>query len=358
MRLLLLIGVVCAFAAAQSSPLLTQSPMLMAHDAATAYAGYAKGTVAGTPCYQWKTQAFNASAPFLGKAGQSPSGFTSLLNCGARALDLRLTKGGPCADKGIGQICMHHSKLQIEDQTFESELQTVVDWVNRYPTELVLMKLVPDNEGAPAAIQAALDHHGIAIIPLCAGKDIDSVWTVEYAHTKARLPGGGMLLGTFAPALSSGQPANSSCVDDNFVPSVAYHPKDPDGSFAALWKYANKTVSRTGRAGKFQEVQLMWQSAETFKKYMKAYPLDALATQPFKYGNLKSTQESSINEKVLARIASITGVALNWVKMNDLCLHGLEIATQLGTNVTKEQVASCIATCGRMDAQNTCVPHS
>merc|ERR1740133_759666 len=115
--------------------------MLMAHDAAMAYAGYMEGRTEGVPCYQWKTQAFSSSAPFMGKAGQHPSGFSSLLNCGVRALDLRLTKGGSCAGKGIGQVCMHHSLNAIEDQTFESELQTIVDWAKYNPTELVLLKL-------------------------------------------------------------------------------------------------------------------------------------------------------------------------------------------------------------------------
>lgn len=91
--------VLLASAAAEPSPstLLTQSPMLMAHDAATCYASFETGTIGGTGCYQWKTQAFRSGAPFMGRAGHMPSGFTSLLDCGARALDLRLKRGGPAA---------------------------------------------------------------------------------------------------------------------------------------------------------------------------------------------------------------------------------------------------------------------
>jgi hypothetical protein len=341
-----------------ASPLLTQYPMLMAHDAATAYAGYAVGQLSGTYCYQFKTQAFSYSAPFMGRAGQAPSGLTSLLDCGARALDLRLTKGGPCADKGIGQVCMHHSKLNIEDQTFESELQTVVDWAANNPTELVLLKLVPDNDGAPEAIQAALDVHSITSVPKCLDHGVDpTTWTLDHARALARMPNGGQLLATWAPAQSSGQPAEQSCVDDNFVPTIAFDPADPEGSFEALWSYANETVERSSRTGKFQEVQLMWQSGRTFELYEKAFPLHALDRQPFKYGNLKSTQESSINSRVLARIDSIRGPALNLVKLNDICLHGPEIAKRLGTNVTDAQAKSCAAMCGGVNPRNTCAQH-
>ena len=342
-----------------SPRLLTQVPMLMAHDAATAYAGYAAGALSGTGCYQWKTQGFAAGAPWMGTAGARPSGFTSLLDCGARALDLRLTKGGPCATKGIGQVCMHHARLQIEDQTFESELQTVVEWAARNPSELVLLKLVPDNDGAPAAIQAALDAHNITSIPVCAGRSVDpATWTEERARALALMPNGGRLLATWAPALSDGQPANRSCVDDNFDPSIAYDPTGAAGSFEALWRYANETIGRQDRAGKFQEVQLMWQSARTFELYAEAYPLHALDRQPFKYGNLLSTQNSSINRLVLARIGGLRGPALNLVKLNDLCLHGPEIAKRLGTNVTAAQEASCAATCGGFNPRNTCANHA
>jgi len=273
--------------------------MLMAHDAATVYAGYSSGTVEGVGCYQWKTQAFNGTAPFMNTASVSPSGFTSLLNCGARALDLRLTKGGSCAGKGIGEVCMHHEHLHISDQSFESELKTIVTWAEQNPTELIYLKLVPDNEGAPEAIQAALDIHGIASIPRCSGHGIEEIWTVDYAKEKAQMPGGGTIIAAWAPAVSSGQPSTDSCVDDNFVEAIAFDPEHSDASFDALWKYAEETVTRTNRTGKFQEVQLMWQSKITFENYAEDYPWDALDTQPFKYGNLKSTQESGINEKVM-----------------------------------------------------------
>ena len=340
--------------------LLTQYPLLMAHDAATCYAGYSSGTLSGLGCYQWKTQAFKASTPFMGKAGSSPSGFTSLLNCGARALDLRLTKGGACAGHGIGQICMHHSMLEIRDQTFESELSTVVRWAAANPRELVLLKLVPDNEGAPAAIQAALDIHNITSVPLCVGHGVDpSKWTVERAKTLARMPNGGMVLAMWAPAQPNGQPAASSCVDDNFDPALAYDPRDAAGSFEGLWAYANETVRREGRTGKFQEVQLMWQSSQTLRRYEAAFPWRALDRQPFGYGNLKSTQDSAINRHALGRLGGLMGgPALNLVKVNDICLHGVEIARRLGTNVTHQHEAECVSMCGGANAQNTCEHHA
>jgi len=357
---ILLLVVVCTtmIVTATNAVLLTQTPMLMAHDAAMVYAGYGYSRVKGTFCYQWKTQGFKASAPWMGKAGASPSGFQSLLNCGARALDLRLTAGGPCADKGIGSICMHHGENKIEAQTFESELATIVEWATENPTELILLKLVPDNAEAPAAIQRALNVHKIASIPRCTQHGIPATWTIDYAKVKAQLPNGGMILATWAPAVSSGQPSPDSCVDDNFVPSVAFNPKDSAGSFERLWGYAEETVSRTNRTGKLQELQLMWQSANTFKLYAEAYPFDALDTQPFKYGNLKSTQESGINAEILSKLGPLQhGPAFNLVKMNDICMHGLQVAKLIGTNVTAGQEASCAAMCGGVNPPNTCASH-
>ena len=334
--------------------LLTQLPMLMAHDAATCYAGYSAGQMSGYKCYQWKTQAFDSRAPFMGRAGHMPSGFTSLLDCGTRALDLRLTKDGPCTILGLGVVCMHHAGLQIEDQTFESELLTIVQWAARNPTELVLLKLRPDNADAPAAIQAALDTYNITSLPRCSVRGgVD--WTVEQARRRARLPNGGMILATWAPALPNGQPADESCVDDNFVPSMGYDPADANSSFGALWMYADEVVKRQGRSRKFQELQLMWQSTQTFHNYMRAYPLHALDRQPFKYGNLRSTQESLINARVLDRIGDLRGPALNLVKLNDVCFHGPEIARRLGTNVTREHEASCAAMCGGFNPQHSCL---
>ena len=108
MKVLIAVALMAARCSSATSThqLLTQLPLLMAHDAATCYAGYASGTIAGSLCYQFKTHGFKASAPFMGRAAQMPSGFSSLLDCGARAFDLRLTDGGPCAGKGIGRVCM------------------------------------------------------------------------------------------------------------------------------------------------------------------------------------------------------------------------------------------------------------
>ena len=118
-------------------PYLVQHPTVMVHDAAMAYLGL--GDVA---CFATKTQAFAEQAPFMGNSGVYPSGFSSILDCGARSLDLRL---GLCSDKG--NACMHHGMAWLEDQTFEGELPSIVQWASENPDELVLLKIVPDNDG-------------------------------------------------------------------------------------------------------------------------------------------------------------------------------------------------------------------
>ena len=82
---------------------------------------------------------------------------------------------------------MHHSELQIKDQTFESELKTLVGWAARNPTELVLLKLVPDDAQKDSpAIQAALDLYHVPSVPHCNGHGVDpATWTMEHARTMA-----------------------------------------------------------------------------------------------------------------------------------------------------------------------------
>jgi len=328
------------------STLVTQVPLLMAHDCAMAYAPYAKGKEKGFLCYQFKTQAFKESNSFMKLPGQTKSGFTAMLSCGARVFDLRLGRNGTCGTKGIGEICMHHSHLWIENQTFESELPSFVEWGQRNPTELILLKLVPDEDDDRPAIQAALDANHIENIP-CPGGVVPSTWTVGYAKSRAALNNGIMVFAVW-----------DECVNDNYIPELAFDPNDSDGSFSALWDYANKIISNTSIAGKnFQEVQLMWQSAVTYKLYQKAYSDNANDEQPYKYGNLKSTQESGMNGKVVGVIDSLHGPNLNWVKFNDICLHGMDVALKLGTKITSANRDMCILACGGLNTENTCVTH-
>lgn len=101
----------------------------------------------------------------------------------------------------------------------------------------------------------------------------------------------------------------------------------------------------------------MWQSSVTWEYYQKAYPEDAYDEQPYRYGNLKSTQESGINGKVVGVIDSLHGPNLNWVKFNDICLHGMDVASKLGTKITIENRDMCILACGGLNTENTCAKH-
>jgi len=324
----------------------TQIPLLMAHDCAMAYAPYGKGKEKGGHCYHYKTQAFKESNSFMKLPGQVNSGFTAMLNCGARAFDLRLGRNEACSMKGIGEVCMHHSFLWIKNQTFESELPSIIEWGKRNPKELILLKLVPDEDDDRPAIQAALDANHIETIP-CPGGVVPNVWTLGYAKSRANLNNGIMVFAVW-----------DECVNDNYIPELAFDPDDSDGSFSALWDYANKIVSNASVAGKnFEEVQLMWQSSVTWEYYQKAYPENAYDEQPYRYGNLKSTQESGINGKVVGVIDSLHGPNLNWVKFNDICLHGMDVASKLGTKITTENRDMCILACGGLNTENTCVKH-
>lgn len=355
-----------------------------AHDAATGYFSPLKGDPGNCP--HDKTQSFRRNATFHHLPGQYPSAFSSLLDCGARALDLRLClcerafqrsrgakfvgrrrrrrrKGGKIFPrKGLGNICMHHGPSTVAHTTLESELGSIVRWTEENPHELVLLKLVPDN-GAGQVNLTRLIYDELALygIPSISRADLNGQaldgcwgklgipWSSWRAH-RHRI----IAVWKFDQG-NSGQPdLSTSCVEDNFVSSIGFNPYHAERSFENLKTYAANIIHNQFRPPRqpfssqaiFQETQLFWQTAGTEIYY------DFSLT----YNLLEINYKTQVNAFILnfTRSNRVLFKRANLVKLNNLCLHGPAIATSLGTRVTRAQAQRCIRACGGLNKFNPC----
>ena len=212
----LLSSLLAAFVTAGT--LLREKKFLLAHDAATGYVG---DDVEGP---QIKAQEKN---------------FVGQLNCGARALDLRLgfqLSGGP--------LQFHHGPIYMEEQTVANTMPGVMQWAADHPTELTILLLShcftgTTSTGCDTAFSKPFTDLGIHVIT--SSQELLNM-TVSEAEEFAALSNGGKLLATFA--------------DDSFVDStygdaggvVTYgpfgsgQPKQPNWNFDALWGYTDKVL--------------------------------------------------------------------------------------------------------------------
>ena len=115
-----------AIAVAEAAPMLLRDKnFLLAYDAATGYVG------ADVERNQIKAQETN---------------FVGQLNCGARALDLRLG-----FQQSGGSLKFHHGPIYMQDQTVANTMPDVMQWAADHPTELVLLLLSHCFTGEDAA---------------------------------------------------------------------------------------------------------------------------------------------------------------------------------------------------------------
>ena len=159
---------------AKGSAMLREKPLLLAHDAAMGYVG--RDDVRGP----WiKTQ----SKDLVGQ-----------LDCGARALDLRLGNIN-------GAVRFHHAGAYV-DQGVDDTIPSVVDWANNHTSELVLLLLShcytgkdPNRQGCDGYFQRPFGDLGIHVVndaPRLANM------TLAEAEQLATLAGGGKLLAILA----------------------------------------------------------------------------------------------------------------------------------------------------------------
>jgi hypothetical protein len=335
-----------------------EEPLLMAHDAAMAY--LANDGSRHAECRAFKTQSLRPGGPWETQAGLYPSALSSLLDCGARALDLRV---GTCAHHSAGAaglVCLHHGGAWLEHITLESELPSILRWSRENADELVVLKLVPDggSDGDPAlraALLAVLELHGVPSVDNAAREGCwgsgrlgpARPWSLPVARDHRVVAAWKYDVG------DTGQPdAATSCVEDNYVPSIGFNPFNPERSFAALQQYATNVVHNQfaprgpdSPQAVFQEVQLIWQTVGT-EWFYALFNYDLLAIN--NVSGLNRWLADNYTRAPLFRAA-------NLVKMNNLCAHGMAVADNLGTRVSPQQRERCIAACGGLDALNLCV---
>jgi hypothetical protein len=214
-------------------PLLRDKQFLLAHDSATGYVGAGATSASGVPM----------TAAFIKTQSRD---FQGQLNCGARALDLRLG-----FERAGEPLKFQHDRFYM-DQTVESTMPSVLNWAKEHPTELVILLLSHCQHGSGSTAcngdfsKPFLDL-GINVIsdaPKLAGM------TLAEAETLATQQNGGRVLAVFA--------------DDQFVDSTfpaAQNVITEGVSFGwnwnALWGYADSELGRSH--DRPWQLQLIWQ---------------------------------------------------------------------------------------------------
>ena len=162
-----------------------QHAMIMAHDAATTY-------LEGGILHQINNWAKT----------QADGGFTGMLNCGARAFDFRAKLDG-------GKLIFHHGSITVS-HAVEDALGEIVAWADanaKAAEEIVLVHAFTcDGDGCDAALASAFAARNITFITDCAEL---SGLTLQSAATRAKLPGGGLVL------------AVKGCLVDHYQSEVA-----------------------------------------------------------------------------------------------------------------------------------------
>ncbi|CAK0825842.1 unnamed protein product [Prorocentrum cordatum] len=297
-------------------------PMLMAHDAATTYAKDGS-------CH--KLHQVNNYA-----VTQPPGTLATLLDCGARALDLR-----PFMHKGT--LVLHHGDVIFHTPLAEA-LQDLVGWANANPGELVIVMVANCNtDECSDATQDALTRMGIWQL------DRDIRGTLGQALERGKLPGGGSVLwvngksrvqSNYEPDLgcyhlldrrlvgadgrnASGEDRRLAGVILN-IPQLSCYGSDHDRAQAmeSMWKYFDATVNprESPAEGMLWNMQMHWQ-------YDSVQIAEGVARSSC---IMQENSWSNLNRLVAERIRGLGESALlNLVEVDNICEHGQDIATAL-----------------------------
>lgn len=320
--------------------LLTQTPMIITHDAASGYLG-------GGLTNAWTdTQGAN---------------LVQQLDCGARAFDAR-----PEMHRSYGLI-WHHGSVIIQ-YPFKRSVEDIIGWCARNPSELVLLPISEcDGDGCMAAVIEVLASMRVKIVDDCG-----ALKGLTYGDAKrfAALPGGGALLAVLGPTPPSGQACSNgnydsslTCVDslsdkvlescgnttgmhtlDSAVvdactshlaagaPSVALGRRSFD-----CWKSSGKSqiavdrllsyldrVSAGGLSdGMFTQAQALWQESAT-----------SVIVGTWRHSSLvKDEVNSGINQIIVAAVRSGRWSNINLLEVNNVCDEGPQLLEALRNNL-------------------------
>lgn len=293
LSLFFLIGEV--FSSQSNEKLLKNYAMIMSHDAATGEINQIRDRIPGIVLASAQTQS---------------KGLVAQLTCGSRSFDYRpyYSNGTVYASHGVVVI-----KKPMNDSVSE-----IIKWVNRNPTDLVILYLshFAGDAGSQKAATDILDFWKVPIISTCTDF---STLTYNEAKIMSSQVSGGYLLGVV------------DCVDEVYDASVECYVKDVrtnetssciDSSnnalvFNHLEDYAHN-ASKAVYDGLWMS-QLHWQ-----------YGVESTVLQ-FYYNStvVDDTTLSGVNIWVLNNIHNKTWNNLNFVELNEVCSSGKDIYTAL-----------------------------
>lgn len=284
--------------------LLGDAALLMAHDAGTAYLPSSSEPVAA-----WtKTQ--------------PDGGFPRLLDCGARALDVR-----PRLDRN-GTLIMRHGVIALP-MPLRSAVVDVQQWALAHPGEVVLLYMSHFRSGAArVATRAMLADLGVRAL---LGGNCSAVLSLSLAE-----------------AARAGVVAVEDCVQENYAPDVVCEEaldrlcfSRPDGLLGADSRFS-RYMGATAAAGP-DIAHGLWMLQAHWQYNAEAVALGVL----HKTSVLKDNQRagaSGLNAHVAAHLADWPRVGI--LEMNDVCDSGQRIYEALAArnqNVTARRVELPVA---------------
>jgi len=237
---------------------ITTTPFLMAHDAGMVYL-----PPSITGCGTYKTQALlwsDAMKNFVmgrqhSRYDSNDSPLTALLDCGARALDMRLKSTystshcttGP-TDLPAGKLYMYHGDNSICSTTFDEQLPSIIEWSKNNPNEWVFLKIDTDGDStADYLVEDLFRRYDITLLNNKNGNNCGGGWSTDDTSKRG-------LVGY-----------TKGCSDDNFDRSIGYCRVD-SRSYPSLQDYiyhsqekAKQHAELAASEQKFFETQLLWQ---------------------------------------------------------------------------------------------------
>jgi len=295
--------------------LLRETGMLMTHDSATGYIGVRD---------IMKDFAMTQTVSLVDQ-----------LNCGARALDLRLaqTAFNPLEIFGTRRrkISYHHGKMPawVSDQTLDSTLGGLVKWAKAHPDELVLLltshtyhsnsvgelsgdgHMTHDGKLMRDIKRVFVEHFGIRWQFDC---NALNTWTYEEAKEAALMAGGGRML-----------VVNEDCMHSMYDSSVKKQ---------SLVEPYVKRVMAEGRKGS------------------KMFTVQSLIQQDFHV-----PLNADLNKDVVSWVDNGIYTGVNLLEVNTVCAYGPDISLKLGATVSLSDLNTCRAACQRGCDKYHGLPH-
>ena len=265
--------------------------LIMAHDAGTTYI-YKNNTL-----FNWVIT-------------QPYGGFQKLLDCGARALDIR-----PALSRH-GEVIMHHGSIPVS-ATLKDALRDVKDWLRENSNETVLLYFSHFKDNSELATRGLLSTESVYIIPSC-----EKAASITQDEIKAK----GSVVAIF------------NCVNENYDPNIHCEVSKTDLCFKGgrtslpmqrFLKYFENTLGQSERPSTLLTMlQAHWQ-----------YGVESILIGTLHHSSIiRDSYSSGINHLLAQLIANYSGCGLNIVEMDNVCDNGNKVRALLNSRPTLQLV--------------------